>query len=210
MRCSGVNEGKSVLSDPQDIDSSLVRRLVARQFPQRSALPVTPAEPQGWDNRTFRLGTAMSVRLPSAEGYTPQVAKEQRWLPYLAPRLPLPIPAPIALGVPGEGFPWPWSVYRWLDGETASVERIPDLNTFAEALARFLIALQQIEPAGGPPAGAHSFFRGAPLETYDAQTRRSILALGACSTPRPRPRCGRRDSRRPSRARPSGSTATSR
>jgi aminoglycoside phosphotransferase (APT) family kinase protein len=159
------------------ITGSLVRRLVGAQFPQWADLPVTPAEPQGWDNRTFRLGTTMSVRLPSAEGYTPQVAKEQRWLPYLASRLPLPIPAPIAVGAPGEGFPWPWSVYSWLDGETASIERIADLRVFAEALGRFLSALQQIEAANGPSAGPHSFFRGGPLATYDAETRRSILAL---------------------------------
>jgi aminoglycoside phosphotransferase (APT) family kinase protein len=175
-------EAVSLTTDGRDysaeaITPSLVQRLLAAQFPQWADLPVTPAEPQGWDNRTFRLGTTLSVRLPSAEGYTPQVAKEQRWLPYLAPQLPLPIPAPVAFGAPGEGFPWPWSIYRWLDGETASVERIADLNLFAETLAHFLIALQQVEPAGGPPAGAHSFFRGGPLETYDAEARRSILAL---------------------------------
>jgi aminoglycoside phosphotransferase (APT) family kinase protein len=62
-------------------------------------------------------------------------------------------------------------------GSTASVERIADLGAFAETLARFLIALQQIDPTGGPPAGPHSAFRGAPLETYDAETRRAISAL---------------------------------
>jgi aminoglycoside phosphotransferase (APT) family kinase protein len=40
--------------------------------PQWAALPVTPAEPQGWDNRTFRLGATMRVRLTSAEGSTLQ------------------------------------------------------------------------------------------------------------------------------------------
>lgn len=98
------------------ITPDLVRRLIAAQFPQWAALPVRAAEPQGWDNRTFRLGEELSVRLPSAPGYVPQVEKEQRWLPWLAPRLPLPIPVPLALGRPGEGFPFPWSVYGWLDG----------------------------------------------------------------------------------------------
>jgi len=59
-----------------DITVALVGRLVAAQFPHWADLPIMPAVPQGWDNRTFRLGDDMSVRLPSAEGYVPQVEKE--------------------------------------------------------------------------------------------------------------------------------------
>ena len=69
-----------------DIDTALVARLIGSQFPQWSGLPIYPAEPNGWDNRTFRLGPDLLVRLPSAEGYAAQVRKEQRWLPLLAPR----------------------------------------------------------------------------------------------------------------------------
>jgi aminoglycoside phosphotransferase (APT) family kinase protein len=159
------------------ITPALVERLLAEQFPQWAGLPITPAVPQGWDNRTFRLGDGLSIRLPSAEGYTPQVEKEHRWLPYLAPRLPLPIPAPLAQGAPGAGYPWPWSVYGWLDGEAAQPSRIADLPALAVALARFLTALQRIEPSEGPAAGPHSFFRGAPLEVYDAETRRAIAVV---------------------------------
>ena len=50
----------------------------------------------GVDNRTFRLGDALSVRLPAGDWYALQVEKEQRWLPLLAPRLPLPVPVPVA------------------------------------------------------------------------------------------------------------------
>lgn len=160
-----------------DIDVALVARLVAAQFPQWANLSITPALPQGWDNRTFRLGTEMAVRLPSAEGYVPQVEKEHRWLPHLAPRLPLPIPVPLALGIPAEGFPWNWSIYRWLEGDTASRERIDDLNEFATTLAHFLAALQGVDSTGGPPPGLHGGFRGGPLDTYDAETRRTIVAL---------------------------------
>jgi aminoglycoside phosphotransferase (APT) family kinase protein len=159
------------------IDVALAERLVAAQFPQWGHLPVTPVEVSGWDNRSFRLGDEMVVRLPSAEGYVPQVDKEQRWLPVLAPHLPLPIPVPLARGVPAEGYPFPWSVYGWLDGENARLELIDDPVAFAVALARFLAAMQRIDPSGGPPAGPHSFFRGGPLETYDAETRRTIEAL---------------------------------
>jgi aminoglycoside phosphotransferase (APT) family kinase protein len=160
------------------IDAELVARLVAAQFPRWAHLPVSPVAKGGWDNRTFHLGERMIARLPSAERYVAQVEKEHRWLPALAPHLPLPIPAPLARGAPGEGYPWPWSVYGWLEGEPATAGRIADLGAFAADLARFLAALQAAPAAGGPPAGPHSFFRGGPLATYDAETRQAIATLG--------------------------------
>lgn len=155
-----------------------VERLIATQFPQWAHLPITPVEPGGWDNRTFRLGDTMSVRLPSTPGHAGQAEKELRWLPVLAPHLPLPVPVPLASGAPGEGYPFVWSVYPWLDGETASPGRIADLVGFAGSLAGFLAALARIDPTGGPPPAPHGGFRGAPLLTYDVETRRSVEALG--------------------------------
>lgn len=159
------------------IDVDLVRALVATQFPQWAHLPVEPAEPDGWDNRTFHLGEHMSVRLPSGPQYALQVEKEQKWLPKLAPHLPLPVPVPLALGTPAHGYPWQWSVYRWLDGEIATIERISDLQEFAITLAQFLAALQRVDPAGGPPPGKHNFFRGGPLTVYDGETREALALL---------------------------------
>jgi aminoglycoside phosphotransferase (APT) family kinase protein len=161
----------------REIDASLVRRLVTAQFPQWGDLPIKAVEVDGWDNRSFRLGQDMSVRFPSDEAYAAQVEKEHRWLPRLAPLLPLAIPVPLAMGVPADVFPWHWSVYRWLAGESASLERIGDLQQFATTLARFLAVLQQIDPAGGPSPGRHNFFRGGPPAVYDAETRDAISAL---------------------------------
>ena len=160
-----------------DIDVALVQRLLAAQFPYWADLPVTPAVPQGWDNRTFRLGERMTVRLPSAERYVAQVEKEHRWLPRLAPQLPLPIPVPLGRGVPADGYPWPWSVYRWIEGETVTIGRIADQSQFATDLARFLVALQRIHTTNGPPPGPHNFFRGGPLTVYDSETRQALAAL---------------------------------
>jgi aminoglycoside phosphotransferase (APT) family kinase protein len=160
-----------------EINAVLVSQLIASQFPQWAHLPIKPVELSGWDNRTFHLGSDMSVRLPSAEGYVAQVEKEHRWLPKLAPHLPLPIPVPLAKGAPGHGYPWPWSVYRWLEGENAMLERITDLSQFAISLAEFLLALQRIDSVDGPPGGEHNFFRGGPLTTYDAETRETIEEL---------------------------------
>jgi aminoglycoside phosphotransferase (APT) family kinase protein len=174
---SGITSAIASNTRPVDIDATLVARLVASQFPQWADLLITAAEPNGWDNRTFRLGAGLLVRLPSAESYATQVRKEHRWLPVLAPRLPLPIPVPVAIGEPVEGYPWNWSVYRWLDGVPASAARIADLTEFAATLARFLVCLQRIDPTGGPAPGPHNFFRGGSLATYDDETRKVIDAV---------------------------------
>ncbi|MCZ4092263.1 aminoglycoside phosphotransferase family protein [Sinorhizobium psoraleae] len=160
-----------------NIDASLVSKLIAAQFPEWADLPIRPVEFDGWDNRTFHLGRHMTVRLPSAAPYALQVEKEQRWLPILAPRLPLPIPVPLAVGRPGEGYPWPWSVYEWREGEIATHAPVADLSAFAATLARFLVALREIDATDGPAPGKHNFFRGGPLTVYDAETRRALVAL---------------------------------
>ena len=168
--------GPSVSDDP--IDVSLARRLIDSQFPQWSQLPITPVEVDGWDNRTFRLGSELTIRLPSGPWYAMQIDKEQRWLPVLAHQLPLPIPLPVARGEPDAGFPYPWSVYRWLDGELASQAQIDDLSAFASALAGFLTALRRVDATGGPAPGQHNFFRGGPLGTYEEEALQAIDTLG--------------------------------
>jgi aminoglycoside phosphotransferase (APT) family kinase protein len=172
-----VDAQKKARIDGVRIDATLVSRLVAAQFPRWADLPVRPVEHDGWDNTTFRLGEEMSARLPSAAPYAPQVDKEHRWLPKLAPLLPLPIPTPLAKGAPTEDYPFHWSVYRWIEGEPATVGRIDDTNEFATALADFLGALYRVDPADGPLPGPHNFFRGGPLAVYDAETRRAISVL---------------------------------
>jgi aminoglycoside phosphotransferase (APT) family kinase protein len=159
-------------------DLATARRLIDSQFPQWSELPIRPVELDGWDNRTFRLGAELSVRLPTGDWYAKQVDKEQRWLPVLAPQLPLPIPAPVARGEPGAGYPYPWSVYRWLEGEPASHAPVGDMVAFAAGLAGFLRALERVDAGGGPPPGEHNFFRGGPLVHYEGEAVAAMERLG--------------------------------
>jgi len=159
------------------IDAGLVRRLLKAQFPRWAELAVEPVQVEGWDNRTYRLGESMTVRLPTAAGYAPAVDKEDRWLPILAPQLPVAVPEPLGKGVPGEGYAFNWSIRRWLSGEPSSPERIDDLVEFAVAVAEFIRALQRCDATDGPVAGAHSFHRGAPPVYYDDETRRALVAL---------------------------------
>jgi len=159
------------------VEAEQVRSLVRQQFPQWAGLPVQPVANGGWDNWTFRLGAGMLVRLPSAAEYALAVGKERRWLPALAPQLPLPIPVPLAKGEPGAGYPYAWSVFQWLDGEPASADRIADPVRFAIDLAGFLTALRSIDPTGGPRPGKHNWFRGGTLRTYDAQVQEALAQL---------------------------------
>ena len=178
--CSAVGDDPYTLfesSEGRSLDESLARRLIDRQFPRWAHLPITAVDLDGWDNRSFRLGSELTVRLPSGNWYAQQVEKEQRWLPVLAPQLPLPIPTPVAKGEPDAEFPYPWSVYRWLDGEPASIARIRDLSDFATTLARFLKALSRVDATKGPAPGQHNFFRGGPLGTYEEETIAAIDAL---------------------------------
>ena len=169
-------------ADEVGIDLSLVRRLLSAQFPQWADVPLKPVLSAGGHNAVYRLGDAMAVRLPRTKRATLQVDKEHRWLPRLAPHLPLPIPVPVAKGRPGEGYPWKWSVFPWLDGEPVTGEPIADLRQAATDLARFVTALQRIDPAGGPAPGEHNFGRGEPLARRDSRTREAIQALGGLDT----------------------------
>lgn len=86
------------------IDEALVARLLAEQHPDLAGLPLRLAA-TGWDNATYRLGDDLAVRLPRIAAAAPLVANEQRWLPELAPRLPVPVPVPVRTGEPGQGYP---------------------------------------------------------------------------------------------------------
>ena len=164
-------------ADEVDTSVSLVARLLATQFPQWADLPLAPVPSAGTDNALYRLGGDMVIRLPRIHWAVGQVEKEQRWLPRLAPFLPLAIPVPLVMGEPGEGYPWHWSVYRWLEGENATIERLADLRQAVTVLAQFIAALQRADATGGPPPGPDNSFRGEPLARRDTRTREAIAAL---------------------------------
>ncbi|PSK98016.1 aminoglycoside phosphotransferase (APT) family kinase protein [Murinocardiopsis flavida] len=158
-----MSTGESDDDPAVEVGTDLVRRLLAAQFPQWAELPIAPVPLSGMDNATFRLGADLSVRLPRFAQWVGQVEREQEWLPRLAPLLPLPVPEPLAMGRPGEGYPFPWSVYRWLDGETATTDGLADPEQAAVDLAGFITALQRADPTGGPGPRRSNAFRGVPM-----------------------------------------------
>ena len=155
------------------VDASLVRRLVAAQFPEWASLAIEPVESAGWDNTIFRLGPDLAVRLPRRRISAEHVRNEHRWLPLMAPELPLAVPVPIGQGVPGEGYPWYWTVCPWLTGELAALTHVADPDRAATSLARFVAALQAMDPAGG---SVHEF-RGVSLAAHDHNVRTAAAVL---------------------------------
>jgi aminoglycoside phosphotransferase (APT) family kinase protein len=169
--------GVKMHADEVLVDAALVRRLLAEQFPGWADLPIHPVTPWGTDNAVYRLGEVMVVRLPRTPRTSRTLEMERYWLPRLAPELPLAIPVPLADGIPAGSYPFAWSIYRWLTGESATAEQIMDVGQLATDLARFIAALQRIDPTGGPPPSEVNSFRGVPLSRRDAGTRSAIAAL---------------------------------
>jgi aminoglycoside phosphotransferase (APT) family kinase protein len=153
-----------------EVTKDLVRRLLAGQHPDLAGLPVEPLA-NGWDNTLFRLGDELVARLPRRALGAAILVNEQRWLPVLAPRLPLPVPVPLRTGVPGEGYPWPWSVTEFLPGTPAADGQPADPWRAAADLGAFFGALHT--PA--PPQAPVNPYRGVPLgqraETFEQNLR---------------------------------------
>jgi aminoglycoside phosphotransferase (APT) family kinase protein len=161
--------------DEVETDAALVRALVAGQFPQWAGLPAELVDSYGTDHDIYRLGSQLAVRLPRIAGATAQAAREARWLPRLAPHLPLAIPVQLAAGRPAEGYPFTWSICEWLPGEIVD-GALSDLVQAAVDLAAFVTALQRVSTAGAPPRRPGR--RGGPLAERDADVRRSVAELG--------------------------------
>ena len=143
------------------IDTSVVLALLQEQHADLAQLSLMEVG-EGWDNKLFRLGQDLAVRLPRRAAAAALIEHEQRWLPRLSPRLPLPVPAPLREGRPGCGFPWSWSVVPWFPGQSALLTPPRDVTTTATtaiALGRFLRALHQPAPEDAP----HNPWRGVPL-----------------------------------------------
>jgi aminoglycoside phosphotransferase (APT) family kinase protein len=132
-----------------NIDARLVRALLDEQHPDLANLPLFDVE-TGWDNVVYRLGDDLAVRLPRRAIAAALVDHEQRWLPELAPGLPLPVPTPVRIGRPGCGYPWSCTVTRWLTGQTAAAMPSYDPLIAANELGAFLCAFHRPAPSDAP------------------------------------------------------------
>ncbi len=156
-----------------DVSPDLVRRLLAVQHPDLADHPIELMS-NGWDNVMYRVGQALVARLPRREVAATLLMHEQRWLPHLAPRLPLPVPAPVRVGKPDLGYPWPWSVVPFLPGQVAARNPPADPGDAAVALGTFLGALHTPAAPDAPP----NPYRGVPLEERQATVAQNLSIVG--------------------------------
>lgn len=152
------------------IDEDLVRSLLKEQHPDLADLAVRPVR-GGWDNQLWRLGDALAVRLPRTARAPGLLLKERRWLPDLAPRLPLPVPIPVRTGRPSALFPHTWTVAAWVPGEPADRVPISRGPHAADALAGFLRALHTDAPSGAPVHPERGVRLGTLTDRFDRQFR---------------------------------------
>src|SRR5207302_8820241 len=139
------------------------------QFPYSADRPSSPVGSTGTDNAMFRLGDDLAVRLPRVRRASADIDTEQRWLPVLAPHLPVAIPEIVAVGEPAAELPWRWSVNRWLTGRNPAVDALTQPEDLAIDLAEFITALRAIDPAGAPKLS-----RSGPLASRDEATVAAI------------------------------------
>jgi aminoglycoside phosphotransferase (APT) family kinase protein len=154
------------------IDTSVVRALLQEQHADLAHLSLIEVG-EGWDNKLFRLGEDLAVRIPRRAASAALVEHEQRWLPELSPQLPLPVPAPLRVGRAAPGFPWAWSVVRWFPGQSALLAPPRDVATTAVAVGRFLRALHQPAPEDAP----RNPWRGVPLSARAKTLQENLQQL---------------------------------
>jgi aminoglycoside phosphotransferase (APT) family kinase protein len=156
-----------------EITENLVRELLTEQHPDLAGLPLLEIT-GGWDNALFRLGSSFAVRVPRRAAAVPLLENEHRWLPKLAPRLPIRIPVTLRIGRPGGAYPWPWSVRQWIEGETA-VSAVPlEDPEVGRSLGAFLRALHVPAPADAPTNRT----RAMPLAARTPEMLKYIDAVG--------------------------------
>jgi aminoglycoside phosphotransferase (APT) family kinase protein len=156
--------------------ASQVSRLVRGQCPRWADLPVTPlpGDVEGTDHVLFRVGDELVARMPKIASAVGQVESDARWLPVVAPHLPVIVPVPAFVGEPGAGFPWRWSLVPWIPGGTPPRLGCDDVR-LAEDLAAFARALHSVAADDGPrkPPGT----RGSALVHADPAARAALSRL---------------------------------
>lgn len=134
----------------------------------------------------YRLGDDKLVQLPRTADYAHGPQREARWLPTLAPMVPLEVPRYFALGVPSEVFSSHWSVLGWIEGVTTDASTVRDFHSAASVLGDFVVALRRVPTEDAPRDGNYRAFGLAKADSDlrhwvdqlpDDIDRRAVLAV---------------------------------
>lgn len=168
-------------SVPADVvpDSQVVTQLLREQAPHLADMPVWMSSASGSSNWVFRLGETLAIRLPRSDDYVADLANEVRWLPRLAPNLPVAVPAVVAVGQPSRAFARPWAVVSWVPGDLPLALDGSQQALLAESLGTFLQSLHAVDTADVPAEPEHWGYRcGEPVtETIDRWADRAAAEL---------------------------------
>jgi aminoglycoside phosphotransferase (APT) family kinase protein len=155
------------------MDATLVSELLRLQHPDFADFDIRPAT-SGFDNTIWRLGDDFVVRLPRRAVGAVLMEHELRWLPELAPRLPLQVPTPLRAGQPCAQFAWPWSIAKWIEGSPGNTLPSDSLRSAAGPLGWFLRCLHVDAPAEAPV----NEFRGVPLQRHESSFLARLKEVG--------------------------------
>jgi aminoglycoside phosphotransferase (APT) family kinase protein len=135
------------------VDADLVGRLLG----QFAGLHVESLRllSEGWDRASWLVNEQWVFGFPRRAIAVPGIEREVRFLPVLAPLVPLPIPRPVFVGRAGDGFPWPFFGSGFLPGREACDVPLDDAGRVAVGLelAAFLRRLHGPEVADAIGAG---------------------------------------------------------
>ncbi len=164
--------GSNMPAADVEVSLELVRSLLEAQRPDLAGLELEVFA-NGWDNALFRLGPDLIVRLPRRRAAAALVDHESRWLPVLAPALPLPVPVPVHVGAASDRYPWRWTVVPWFEGAAIGAGPLSDPGGVAADLGRFVAALHRPAPPTFPP----NPYRGVALAERAAVTATRMECL---------------------------------
>ena len=148
------------------VDEALVRRLLHGLSPAYDGLPLRRFASSGSSNALLRLGDDLLVRVPRQPGGTATIEKEQRWLPSVAPALPVPVPEVVAVGEPAAGYGEKWSVVRFVEGSVPTLPEPggPPRHALARDLGAVVRALRDLSvPDGALRDPGLRWYRAEPL-----------------------------------------------
>jgi len=169
------------------VDEALARRLL-RQFPELRVDSLHPIA-EGWDRAIWLVNDEWAFGFPRRAVVVPGIEREIRWLPLLAPLLPLPIPRPELVGRPADDYPWPFFGSRFLPGREAAEAGLDDAGRLAVALelAAFLRRLHSAEVAAAVGVDALPLDGNArgDMTTRVPLTREALRELEAAGLWRP-------------------------
>lgn len=158
------------------MDITIVKKEINKKFPKWGKLSIRPMENSGNDNITYYLGDDMTIRIPSARRYEPQIEKEVKWLKVLAKNITVDISSNIALVEASVGIPSRWSINKYIQGDVATRDNIEGLK-FARGLNGFLKQLQSVDIKGAPVSGIHNFYRGSHPSIYEREVEKALVEI---------------------------------